>query len=336
MTKQTECGFGVRILGCGSALPSGTLSNHDLEEILDTSNDWIVKRTGVEVRRKCDVSKGEGTLSLSIEALTKAIEDAGIQPSELDLVIVATVTGEMTFPSVACRVADAVGASPAGAFDLLAACSGFVYGLNLAESLIRAGRYRTIGIVGCDAMSTIMDYSNRKTCILFGDAAGAVVVRRSDNPAEGCMFQSMNSDGSRWHNLYCARREIDAPADADWNEAKLNYLQMDGAEVYKFAVTTFQSALEEALEANHLTVGDIKMLIAHQSNARIIESAMRRLNLPPEKVYINIDRYGNSSAGSVPLCFDELWKAGRIGRGDIVVLVAFGAGMCWASSVWRL
>jgi len=331
-----ESTHGVAILGCGSAVPEGLLSNVDLEKVIDTSDDWIRQRTGVTVRRKCDPARGEGTLSLSTEALRKALDDAGLAGSDLDLVIVATVTGEMTFPSTACRVADAVGANPAGAFDLLAACSGFVYALNVAESLVAGGRYRTIGVVGCDAMSTVMDYTNRRTCILFGDAAGAVVVQQTEDRSRGCLYQAMNADGSRWHHLYCARAEHHAPKDADWNEVKLNYLQMNGPEVYKFAVSTFQSALTEALERNHLAVGDISMLIAHQSNARIIESAKKKLGLPDEKVYVNIDRYGNSSAGSVPLCFDELWRAGRIRQGDIVVMVAFGAGMTWGTNVWRV
>ncbi|MFG0330888.1 MAG: 3-oxoacyl-ACP synthase III family protein [Phycisphaerales bacterium] len=328
--------YGVEILGSGSAVPPGTLSNHDLEQMIDTSDEWIRQRTGVRIRHKCDPDKGEGTLSLSTEAMRRALENAKVDARELDLLIVASVTGEMSFPSTACRVTDALGAAPAGAFDVLAACSGFVYGLNLSESLIASGRYETIGIVGCDAMSTVMDYSNRKTCVLFGDAAGAVVVRKTDDRNRGCMYQAMNADGSGWHHLYCARDPRHAPEGADWNEVKLNYLQMNGPEVYKFAVQTFQKALKDALEACHLSVGDIKMLIAHQSNARIIESAKQKMGLPDEKVIINIDEYGNSSAGSVPLCFDQLWRAGRIGPGDIVVMVAFGAGMTWASSVWRL
>lgn len=335
ITKSTDP-YGVKIVGCGSAVPEGTLSNRDLEKVIDTSHDWIQQRTGVEIRRRCDAEKGESNSWLSTRALQAAIDDAKIDPSEIELVIVATVTGEMTFPSTACRVADNVGASPAGAFDLLAACSGFVYALNCAESLIASGRYKTIGVVGCDVMSSVMDYSNRKTCILFGDAAGAVVLQATEDTTRGCLYQAMNSDGSRWHHLYCARNEWDAPQDADWNEVKLNYLQMNGPEVYKFAVSTFQSALTEALEKNHLTVGDITMLIAHQSNARIIESAKRKLKIPDDKVYINIDRYGNSSAGSVPLCFDELWKSGRIKDGDVIVMVAFGAGMTWATNVWRV
>jgi len=327
---------GVRIIGSGSAVPDKVVTNDDLKKFCDTDDEWIFQRTGIRSRRMSDPSAGEGTFLLSKRALEAAIQDAGISPKEIDLVIVATISGEMLCPSTACRVADAVGATPAGAFDLAAACSGFVYGLNIADSLVRAGNYRTIAVVGCDAMSSVMDYSNRKVCILFGDAAGAVIVRRTDDPSLGCMYQTMSSDGSLWEHLYLPRQESDVPKGADWNEVKIDKLQMNGAEVYKFAVSKFQAALTDALEKNHLTVGDIRMVIAHQSNARIIESAKAKLKLPDDKVYINIDRYGNSSAGSVPLCFDELRRAGRIKSGDIVILAAFGAGMTWASSVWRL
>ncbi len=329
--------YGTRILGCGSALPEGVLTNTDLEKLIDTNDEWIAQRTGIRRRHKCDPSKGEHVRSLSTKALQIALDESGLVGSDLDLVIVGTVTGEMTCPSTACRVAEAVGATPSGAFDLGAACSGFVYALNVGESLIQSGRFRTIAVVGCDTLTSIADYTSRRVSILCGDAAGAVVLQRSEDDLEvGCMHQIMESDGSHWSDLYIPRCEADAPDDADWNEVKLEYLQMNGREVYRFAVSTFRKTVERVLDENNLTVDDIAMLIPHQSNRRIIESTMEKLKLPPEKVCINIQNYGNSSAGSVPLCFDQMIRAGRVGKGDKVLFVAFGGGLTWASSLWQL
>jgi 3-oxoacyl-[acyl-carrier-protein] synthase-3 len=243
----------------------------------------------------------------------------------------------MTCPSNACRVADELGAAPAGAFDLVAACCGYVYALNVAESMIRSGRYRTIGIIGCDAMSTVCDYTDRSVSILFGDAAGAAVLTRDDSdPTVGCLHQALHSDAATWPSLYMPRRLNEIPACDAHNPIALNCLRMNGREVYKFAVNKFREVIEEALTATGLKVDDVAQFICHQSNVRIIEAAKERIGLPDDKVYINIDKFGNSSAGSVGLCFDQLWKAGKVKRGDHVVFVAFGGGLTWASSVWKL
>lgn len=334
--RQPTIPFGVRIAGCGSAVPDRVLTNADLEKIMDTSDEWIVQRTGIRERRIVD-QNGEGTYSLSLEALQHALDDANMKGSDLDLVIAASVTSEMTCPSNACRIADAVDASPAGAFDLVAACSGFVYALNVAESLIRSGRFRTIGIIGCDAMSTAVDYDDRSVSILFGDAAGSMILQRDDeSPDIGCLYQTLNADGATWPSLYMPRREADVPDGDSCNPIRLGYLRMHGREVYKFAVTKFREVIEDALEKTGLTIDDVSQFVCHQSNVRIINAAMEKLGLPEDKVHINIDRYGNSSAGSVGLCFDQLWRAGKIKRGDTVVLVAFGGGLTWASSVWKM
>lgn len=327
---------GVKIIGSGSAVPEGIVSNADLERLIDTNDEWIVQRTGIHERRKCDPDKGEGVIWLSTTALQKAIDNARIDAKEIDLIILGSITAEMRCPSTACRVADNVGATNAGAFDILAACSAYVYGINLAESLIRAGHYNTIAVIGSDALTTVSDYSNRKLCILFGDAAGAVILRGDDDNTRGCLHQRMYADGSHWKDLYMPTHARDVPEGADWNEIKLNYLQMNGSEVYKFAVNKFQESLLEALNACNLTVDDVKMFISHQSNLRILESTKRRLKLSDDKLYINIHKYGNTSAGSVGLCFDELWHAGKIGPGDTVVFIAIGGGLTWATSVWRL
>lgn len=328
--------FGIRIRGTGSAVPDGVLTNADLEKLVDTSDEWIQQRTGIRERRIVD-QKTEGTFTLSRDALVRALDDAGIEGSALDLVIVGTCTGEMGCPSVATRVAADIGATPAGAFDVVAACCGFVYALNTAEALIRSERYNRIGVVGCDALSTVTDYADRSLCILFGDAAASAILERDDdNPERGCLYQSLQADGSDWDLLYMPRRDQEIP---DWdkdNPIRKGCLRMKGREVYKFAVKKFGEVIQDALDNAGIGVDDVAQFICHQSNARIIESAIERFNLPREKVHINIDRYGNTSAGSVGICLDEVWKAGGITPGDIVLIVAFGGGLTWASSVWRV
>ena len=327
--------YGVRIAGVGSIVPDQVLTNQDLEKILDTSDEWIVQRTGIHERRRVDQAH-QGTFTLSRDAASRAIENAGISPRELDLLIVATCTGEMSCPSIACRVAGAIGATPAAAFDLVAACSGFVYALNVADTMIRSGRYQTVAVVGCDAMTTVVDYEDRSVSILFGDAGGAAVLTRDPDPLRGCRYQHMGADGESWETLYMPRRQQDVPAWDAENPIRLGNLRMSGREVYRFAVTKFQEVIRDALDSTGLTVDDVSQFVCHQSNTRIIESAKEKLGLPAEKVLINIDRYGNSSSGSVPLVFDQLWQAGKINSGDNIVFVAFGGGLTWASSVWTI
>jgi 3-oxoacyl-[acyl-carrier-protein] synthase-3 len=335
MTVPTP--FGVRIAGTGSSVPDGVLTNADLEAMVDTSDEWIVKRTGIRERRICDRAAGEGAFSLECDAIRKALDAAEMDPGELDLLIVGSLTSEMRCPSNACRISAEIGAAPAGAFDLNAACCGFVYSLNLAESLIRSGRHRAIGVIGCDVLSPFIDYEERSVSILFGDAAGAVVLVRDDeHPERGCIYQKIEADGSGWESLYMPRREEDIPPNAQPTEVRLGNLRMNGREVYKFAVKKFQEVIEDALESTGLGVDDISQFICHQSNIRIIESAKEKIGLPDEKVYINIDKFGNSSAGSVALCLDQVTRAGKINSGDHVVIVAFGAGLTWASSVWKM
>ena len=333
MNAQTMCG--VRILGTGSAAPEGRLTNADFEKMLDTSDEWIVQRTGIRERRVLDLDKGNG-LTLAHEALQNAIDAAGIQGSEIDLVICATVTSVMTCPSTAARVAAEVGATGAAAFDVGAACSGFVYAINLADSIVRAGRAKTVAVIGVDAMTSIIDYADRTCSILFGDAAGAVILRADPNPELGCIYQHMGADGSGWHALYIPRYEKDIPACDSENKTRLGCLRMNGKEVFKFAVTKFREVIEDALAKTNLQPADISQFVCHQSNIRIIDAARERIGLDPSQVYVNIDKYGNSSAGSVPLCLDQLWRAGKITPGKPFVLVAFGGGLTWASSVWRI
>jgi 3-oxoacyl-[acyl-carrier-protein] synthase-3 len=324
---------GVRILGTGSMVPDRRLTNDDFSRMLDTSDEWITQRTGIKERRVLDL-RTQGCSTLAQTALERAIENAGIKPEDLDLVIVATVTMEMTCPSVACRIAGAVGAKNAAAFDLVAACSGFVYALNLAETMIRAGRARTCAVIGSEAMSSILDYTDRTVSILFGDAAGCAIIQRDEDPSKGCIYQHMGADGIGGNALYIPKREMDIPADDRDNPIRLGYLRMNGKEVFRFAVTKFKEVMEDAFAKTGLTPDDVSQVICHQSNIRIIDAAREKLGIDPAKIYVNIDRYGNSSAGSVPLCLDELWRAGKITKGKPFMMVAFGGGLTWASSVW--
>ncbi len=331
MTFVSPCG--VRILGTGSVVPDNVVGNAELAKRFDVDEAWIEQRTGILERRYCD--DDTGTFELQVRALQKALDDSSIKGSDLSLVICASVTSEMTCPSNACRVASEVGAAPAGAFDLVAACSGFVYAMNIADSLIRSGCHETIAVVGCDAMSKLTDRNERGMSILFGDAGGAVILQRCDDPDIGCFYQTMEADGESWPALYIPRREADV-VEGDEATTEIGMLRMRGKEVYKFAVTKFQEIAEKLLEETGLSPADVSQFICHQSNARIIESAQSKLGLSDDKVYKNISSYGNSSAGAAALCFDELWQDGKIKRGDTIVLLAFGGGLTWASSAWRI
>lgn len=332
MTGAVPCG--VRLLGTGSAVPNQVLRNADFERMMDTTAEWIEQRTGVHERRVVNPDI-EGTYTLARDALATALESTGVRAKELDLIIVATCTAEMSCPSVACRISNAVGAAPAAAFDLVAACSGFVYAMNVADSLIRSGRHRLVGVVGCDAMSTVIDYNDRSISILFGDAAGAAILARDNDVTRGCMHQRMHADGTMWESLYMPRRQVDVPAHDATSPIRLGCLRMNGREVFRFAVTKFREVIEEALDSTGLKVDDVGQFICHQSNVRIIDAAVEKLGLPRDRVYVNIDRFGNSSAGSVGLCLDQLWRGGRVPKDKPFLMVAFGGGLTWASSVWR-
>ena len=325
---------GVRLAGTGMAIPPKVLTNDDLAEMVDTSDDWISRRTGIRQRHIAE--EATTVRELASTSVRLALTNAGVEPAELDFLMVATLTAEMCCPSTSARVVAEIGAAPAGAVDLSAACSGFVYGLNMAAGLIRTGQYTHIGVVGAETLSRIVDWNDRSTCVLFGDGAGAVIVSASDNPDQGCLYQSMASDGNAWHTLYCARTEEDLPDDRDGFSGVFNTLQMNGREVYRFAVSTLQQTITEAIEGAGIRADDLAMIVPHQSNQRILELARTKLGLPEEKMYSNIDRYGNTSAASVPICLNELMEAGRLHEGDLVLMVGLGGGLTWASSLWRL
>jgi 3-oxoacyl-[acyl-carrier-protein] synthase III len=324
---------GVRLAGTGVAVPANVVTNEDLAKRVDTNDEWIVQRTGIKQRRIAE--NGTTVMHLAKDATLQALKNAGVEPNHLDLLMLATITPEMCCPSTAARVVAEIGAGHAGAMDVSAACSGFVYSLNMAVGLIQSGFYRNVAVIGAETLSSITDWNDRRTCVLFGDGAGAAVLQPSDDASQGTLYQSMASNGSLWKELYVPRSERDLPQGGEFSGA-YNTLQMNGREVYKFAVSTLMQSIEEALEATGYQASDLAMIIPHQSNARILESAREKLGLPPDKLYINIDRYGNTSAASVPICLHELMESGRLKRGDLVLFVALGGGMTWATNLWRI
>lgn len=330
--------IGVRLLGSGSALPSRVMSNHDLTKVMDTNDEWIVQRTGIRTRYIIDTNADEDTVTLATRALRDAIAEARISPDEIDLVILATMTANMSCPASACQVAAAAGAKNCGAFDLNAACSGFVFSMNIAHDLIRGGAYKTIAVIGADTVSKHLSYTTagRGTAIIFGDAAGAVILRATDDTTKGILAQSMRADGEGWKEIYVPELPRDFPRGTPVDDEKLGIVQMNGASVFKFAVGTFPELIAETLEKAKLTAADVDLFVCHQSNARILASAREKFGLPEEKLYINIDRVGNTVAASVPLCFDELRKAKRIREGNRVMFLAFGGGLTWGSSLWQM
>lgn len=321
------------ISGTGSFLPEKRLTNDDLSKMVETSDEWIVQRTGIRERRIA--GKDDSTASLASHAATRALKAAGLEPKDLDLVIVATITPEMMTPATACFVAQSLGLSTTPAFDLSAACSGFLYGLDVASMYLKNGRYRHILVIGAETLSRITDYTDRGSCILFGDGAGAVVLSRSDEPGRGIVYSSMQADGGGWDLLYCmpgSRHPIDQTLVA----GKQQFLKLKGRDVYKFAVQRFYELIDDAMRKCSLSVDQVKLIVPHQVNQRIIDSAMEKLGIPPDKAFVNIDRYGNTSAASIPIALDEAVRSGKLQRGDVVILVAFGAGLTWANSVVRM
>lgn len=325
-----EMNKGVGIIGIGSYAPEKIVTNQDLEKIVETSDEWIVSRTGIKQRHI--VEPGVATSSLAALAAERALLDAGVTADEIDLIIVATATPDMLFPSTACLVQDKIKASKAAAFDLSAGCSGFAYGLVTGSQFIKTGLYKKILVIGAETLSTILDWNDRNTCVLFGDGAGAVVL--GEVPAGyGILGVELGADGSGGELLKMPAGGSRIPSTNESIGQRLHYLQMSGNDVFKFAVKVMGEAAVRALENSGLSHTDVDCLIPHQANIRIIQSAAKRLKLPMEKVIINVDNYGNTSAASIPLAMDEAIKNGRLKNDDIVVLVGFGAGLTWASCV---
>ena len=318
------------IIGIGSYVPEKVITNGDLEKTIDTSDSWIVERTGIRERRV--VAEGQATSDLAAIAAERALADAGVGADELDLIIVATVTPDMVFPSVACLVQNNLKAVNAAAFDLTAVCSGFMYALVTGSTFIQAGLYKKILIIGAEALSTITDWTDRNTAILFGDGAGAVVLAEVPE-GFGILGVHLGAEGAGGDLLKVPAGGSRLPASADTVAQRLHYTRMDGNEVFKFAVKVMGEAVKQALEMANLSSADITCLVPHQANIRIIQSAAKRVGMPMDKVVVNVDKYGNTSAASIPLALDEAVKSGRIKKGDIIAMVGFGGGLTWAASI---
>lgn len=320
----------TKILGTGRYLPERIMTNYDLEKMVDTNHDWIVSRTGIEQRHIA--APDQATSDLSTEAAKKALANAGIDASELDLIIVATITPDMNFPSTACIVQANLGATKAAAFDLEAACTGFIYGMTIADQFIKNGMYKYVLVIGAETMSSILDWTDRNTCVLFGDGAGAAVFGPSSDDS-GILSTILGADGAGGKFLDMPAGGSRRPATHETVEQRLHTVRMDGSEVFKFAVRIMNSASKEAIDKAELVEEDIAYLVPHQANIRIISGAAKRLNLPLDKVMINLHRYGNMSAASVPVALDEAVEQGKFKKGDNIVLVGFGGGLTWGASV---
>lgn len=320
----------VSIIGTGSYLPERILTNADLEKMVDTSDEWIRTRTGIGERRIA--AEGECTSDMAAKAAQSALENAGITAEEIDLIIVATVTPDMFFPATACFVQAKIGAKRAACFDVSAACSGFLYAVEIAQQFITSHTYNTILVIGAEKLSCIVDWTDRNTCVLFGDGAGAAILRHRGG-SHGVITTHMGSDGGFADILYIPGGGCKNPLNASNADQRLNAIKMNGKETYKQAVTAMMTAAKAALSAANLTVQDLACIIPHQANMRIIEAIAERMELPIEKFMVNLDRYGNTSAAAVAIALDEAARSGRMKEGDYILLVVFGGGLTWASSV---
>ncbi len=329
--NEQQSPYRAVITGHGSFAPPKTLTNKDLAAMVDTSEDWIVSRTGIKVRHI--TTDEETTALLATEAAKRALADANLDAEQLELIIVATITPEMVFPSTASFVQRALKAKNAWVFDLAAACSGFVYGLSIVQQFIENGRLKNALVIGAETLTKITDWTDRTSCILFGDGAGAVVLQRSEDLSKGILYSIMASDGDCWEALNCKAYGSRHPARKKLDDPKKICMEIKGREVYQQAIRRIVETVTDCLNHCGLTIDDIGMVISHQMNARIIESAAKRLELPAEKVFLNIAEYGNTSSASVPIAFDECRRSGRIKEGDIVIFVAFGAGLTWGANV---
>jgi len=320
----------ARITGTGLYVPKKVLTNFDIEKMVDTSDEWIRERTGIRERRIA--ANEEAASDLALMASNEALKSAGLKARKLDLIIVATVSGDMPLPSTACILQHRIGAKKAAAFDVNAACSGFIYALSTADAYIRAGIYRRVLVVGSEVLSRLTDWTDRSTCVLLGDGAGAVVLEATDGD-RGILSVKLNADGSMWDLLHIPAGGSRMPATEKTVKEGLHHIKMRGNETFKVAVRTLEKLVLSTLKEHKLNPEDISLLIPHQANLRIISATAKRLGLGLEKVMINLDRYGNTSAASIPIALDEAVRSGRVREGDYIILEAFGGGLTWASAL---
>ncbi len=322
----------AKIVGVGAYAPQRVLTNAELEKMVETSDEWIVQRTGIRERRIA--AENEATSDLALRAAQQAMERAGVEPGEIDFIVVGTTTGDMAFPTTANLVQHRLGCRNAGSMDLYAACAGSVYSLSVGAQYVQTGKYRTVLCVGAECLSRITDYTDRGTCILLADAAGAAVLRAAEDES-GIIDTDLYSDGRYWELLYQPAGGARHPATHETVEKRMHYAKMKGNEVFKVAVRMFGEAAERILTRNGFTAEDLDLFIPHQANLRIIEAAVKRLKVPMEKVVINVDRYGNTGAASVYVAMEEAWSAKRLNTGDLVLLAAFGGGFTWGAALVR-
>lgn len=321
--------MGTIVLGTGSCLPEKRLTNDDLEKMVDTNDEWISSRTGIKERRIAGV--GEEAFMLATRAAKKALSRAELNADDIDIIIVATISSHMIMPSCACFVQQELGASNAFAYDINAACSGFLYGFDLADQYIKADKSKKVLVIGTETLSARVNWEDRNTCILFGDGAGAAVLAHTDS-GQGILGSNLKSDGSLWNLLY-----MHGPQST--NKDLLNtencgsHIQMEGREVFKYAVKAMEGAVQDLLERVQVNVADIKLVIPHQANIRILKKLLERLQVDEEAAFINVQKYGNTSAASIPIALDEAFQAGRISKGDMVLFCSFGGGFTWGASL---
>ncbi len=320
----------ARIVGTGSYVPSFVLTNDGLSKLVDTSDEWITTRTGIKERRIC---REETTGDMALKAAQSALSDSGITADSLDMIVAGTITPDYHTPSLSCLLQGQLGAANAFAFDINAACSGFVYGLDVISAYMAAGRVRRVLLVCSERLSSITDYEDRSTCVLFGDAAGAVVLEASEEG--GVLSTYVGADGAGAMHLYAPAPPPENPFAGERPQAGAPCIRMEGREVFKFAVNAMPRALDRVLEQAGFTAGELRHIIPHQANIRIIDAVIKRYGLSPDVVYTNLDRYGNTSSASIPLCLDELNRAGRLSPGDLVAMVGFGAGLTYGAALVR-
>ncbi|MFP2932616.1 beta-ketoacyl-ACP synthase III [Pyxidicoccus sp. 3LG] len=323
----------TQIIGTGSYAPSRVVTNQELEQRVDTSDTWIRERTGIEERRQA--APEEATSDMAVHAARRALEMAGVSPEELDLIVVGTITADMPMPSCAAFVQAKLGAKRAFAFDVGAACAGSLYAMSVADQFIRSGQVRRALVIGAELLSRVVNPDDRNTCILFGDGAGAMVLMPSEDEGHGILSTHLHSDGGLAELITIPGGGSRTPMTEEAVRARLNTLHMNGREVFKFAVRALVESTQEALASHGLSTEQVDHVIAHQANARILDAALERLEIPREKCWLNLHKYGNTSSASLPMTLDEALRAGRLQRGDVIAMMAIGAGMTWGSAVVR-
>lgn len=324
----------LTLRGTGHYAPKEVLTNDFFADYLDTSDEWITSRTGIHSRHRA--APDETTSTLATHAAQRALTDAGMSADELDLIIVCTATPDTPVPSTACYVQTQLGLTNIPVFDINAACSGFAFGLVVAANMVNTGCYKNIMVIGAETLTRITNFEDRNTAVLFGDAAGAAIISASTDPNRGLLFHRLGTDGSRAHDIWMPGGGSAQPASHESVDQRRHYLHMNGREVYKFAVKKMRELIDEAMQVTGLKPEELKMVIPHQSNLRIIESVREKLGLPLDKIAINIDKFGNTSAASVIVALDESRQKGLLQEGDVILLVVLGAGLTWGAVVWRL